>query len=112
MSTTDTKLYLSTKDAADFLGVSESSIRNYCREGQLSYVRLTQRMWRIARSELERFIEAKTITAPGGDEGVPPESSTPSGAPSRKRRRTPPKKKPAKKRATAKKRPARKGGRR
>jgi excisionase family DNA binding protein len=47
---------LSLRQAADYLGVSYWTVRNWVESGKLSAIRLGPKLIRIERSDLDRFI--------------------------------------------------------
>ena len=47
---------LSTREVADRLNVTIETVRRYCREGELKFVRLGKRLIRIPLEELEKFV--------------------------------------------------------
>ena len=47
---------LSTKEVANRLNVTIETVRRYCREGELNFVRLGKRLIRIPLEELEKFV--------------------------------------------------------
>ena len=47
---------LSTKEVADRLNVTIETVRRYCREGELKFVRLGKRLIRVPIEELEKFV--------------------------------------------------------
>ena len=51
-----TAMLLTTTQAADWLGVTESLVRRYCRDGRLEATKLG-RDWFIVESDLEHFAQ-------------------------------------------------------
>jgi excisionase family DNA binding protein len=51
--------YLSVREVAERLNVSDDTIRNYCKTGQLEHIRPGGRNYRISRDALERFEAAQ-----------------------------------------------------
>ena len=47
-------MLLTTTQAADWLGITESLVRRYCRDGRLEAIKLG-RDWFIVESDLEQF---------------------------------------------------------
>ena len=53
---------LRVEDAADYLGVSPGTLRNWLSERRIAYVKVG-RLTRIRRSVLTEFVERNTVTA-------------------------------------------------
>lgn len=53
---------LSTREAADILGVHVQTVRQYIRRGELPAVKISPRLYKIRPEDLERFIEDKKTT--------------------------------------------------
>ena len=65
--------YLSIKEVAEILAVSESTIRSMIRAKELPAIRTgpTKRTVRIARSDFEAYLaHARTVPTASGDSGV------------------------------------------
>ena len=56
------KKLLSTREAADILGVHVQTVRQYIRRGELPAVKISPRLYKIHPEDLERFIEDKKTT--------------------------------------------------
>jgi excisionase family DNA binding protein len=55
--------YLSVREVAERLNVSDDTIRNYCKTGQLEHIRPGGRTYRISPDALERFEAAQRAAA-------------------------------------------------
>lgn len=55
--------YLTTREVAERLQVTDDTIRNYCRAGQLEHIRPGGRSIRISPEALERFETAQRAAA-------------------------------------------------
>jgi excisionase family DNA binding protein len=53
---------LSTREAADILGVHVQTVRQYIRRGELPAVKISPRLYKVRPEDLERFIEDKKTT--------------------------------------------------
>lgn len=53
--------WLSTKDAAAYLGVSDRTLRNYCDNRMIKHQRLTQRTIRFKKEWLDEYIDQITV---------------------------------------------------
>jgi excisionase family DNA binding protein len=51
--------WLSPQDVADRLSVSRATVRRWIEAGELRAVKLTPQTWRVATSELARFVEGR-----------------------------------------------------
>jgi len=60
--------WLSTKEAAQYLGVGEATIQRWVREGRLKAYRFGQRVLRIRRSDLEAIAEPIVSTPSYSDD--------------------------------------------
>ena len=60
------KKYLSTAEAAEFIGVSPRTIRHYIATGVLTGYRVGPRILRIPLSEVEALLEPIPTAAVGG----------------------------------------------
>jgi excisionase family DNA binding protein len=49
--------WLSTKEAAAYLGVSVNTVRNYIADGRLKVHRMGPKLLKFDRTELDRFVE-------------------------------------------------------
>lgn len=47
---------LTCQQGATYLGLSKSSFWNKCRAGEIPYIRLSSRCYRIRQSDIENFI--------------------------------------------------------
>lgn len=63
--------YLRTSEAAEFLGVSPGTVRNWVRQGKLRARRLPQNGYRLfLKSDLEAVL--RSVQAPGPQRAKPP----------------------------------------
>ena len=53
---------LSTREAADILGVHVQTVRQYIRLRELPAVKISPRLYKVRPEDLERFIEDKKTT--------------------------------------------------
>ncbi|MCV7222956.1 MULTISPECIES: helix-turn-helix domain-containing protein [Mycobacteriaceae] len=56
---THTPRWLSTSQAAEYLGVSVNTVRNYIADGRLKVHRMGPKLLKFDRAELDRFVEGK-----------------------------------------------------
>jgi excisionase family DNA binding protein len=64
---TKVKDYLLVKDAADYLGVSPNTIRNWSRDGRLPVHRNPMNSYRLYRkSDLDRLLKSIRRSGPAG----------------------------------------------
>ncbi len=54
---------LTTKQAAEYLGISVPTIQRYVEEGRITYVQFTEKTWRFRRCDLDTFI-VKNLVLP------------------------------------------------
>ena len=57
----------SVEQAAEFLGISQFTVRAYLRDGKLKPTRIGRRVL-LRQEELERFVMERTIPEPSKDE--------------------------------------------
>lgn len=50
---------LNCKQAAEYLGLSKSAFWQKCRAGEIPYIRISARCYRVCKSDLEEFISSK-----------------------------------------------------
>lgn len=53
--------YMSTREAADYLHISDRTLRNYIRENKIRYMRMSERIILFKKEWLDEFIEQSTI---------------------------------------------------
>jgi excisionase family DNA binding protein len=53
---------LSTREAANILGIHVQTVRQYIRRGELPAVKISPRLYKIRPEDLEKFIEDKKTT--------------------------------------------------
>ncbi|MDO8423372.1 MAG: helix-turn-helix domain-containing protein [Parvibaculum sp.] len=63
------KPLLTTQETADLLKVSEATVRNLIREGDIRAIQFA-RSWRIAVKDLEAFLNAHANRAPAPSEPI------------------------------------------
>ena len=56
----DDERLLRVQDVADFLQVDAESVRRWLRSGKLTGINLDRAGWRIRRTDLDRFLAART----------------------------------------------------
>ena len=52
-----------TKAAADYLGVTVNTVKNYARQGKLPVVKFSSRAYRFRLDDLEEFIAKSRVSA-------------------------------------------------
>lgn len=58
------KPWLTVREVAEMLDLSEKTIQNYRADGKLTFIRLDRKVY-IERAELDRFMEANKINREG-----------------------------------------------
>ena len=57
------KVYLSVSEVAQYMGISEASLRMRVFRNQIPYVRLSERKVLFKKDELDSFLESKRVKA-------------------------------------------------
>lgn len=55
------KEYMTTKEAADYLGVSDRTLRKWCEAQKIRYERLSPRLFRFKQEWLDEYRKSITI---------------------------------------------------
>ena len=58
---------LTKQEAADFIGCTTRYLERQVRAGRLKALRPTTKLWRVRRSDLEKFLESGATTNGGGE---------------------------------------------
>ena len=61
MTGTDTTAYMTEREAAAYLGVSPRQLRRWRDTGAITYRKLSERIYRYRRSDLEEFAESRAV---------------------------------------------------
>lgn len=56
---------LDSDEAAKYLGISRRALRDFCNRGAITYIKLDYRNKRFRLSDLEAFLESRTMRAKG-----------------------------------------------
>lgn len=56
---------LDSDEAAKYLGISRRALRDFCNRGAITYIKLDYRNERFRLSDLEAFLESRTMRAKG-----------------------------------------------
>lgn len=60
--------YLNTKEAAEYIGVSDRTVRSLCEDRKITHERLSGRIIRIKQEWLDAYLESIRIPAENNNE--------------------------------------------
>jgi excisionase family DNA binding protein len=52
-------MYLTVKQAAGLLNLKPETVQKWLRDGKIKGIKLSRKVWRVAETDLDRFIENK-----------------------------------------------------
>ena len=59
---------LTTKEVAEILKVNIQTVRRYIRKGELPAIKITPRLYRVHRKDLEEFIKRRRVAEESSEE--------------------------------------------